>query len=282
MKILQFFSSLRFTKALLLVLIGELIVFTVIPFEKSPFLNPLFLFPVLLFLTNLTACTINRIISKKSWRNLHLTGPDLIHIALIFIIILGILSPFLRHEESKNVKKGDVLSWKNQYNLKVTGLDFSTYADGQIKEWRILLQSAERSYTLRVNHPVKLKGVKLFLTGFATTPVAIIDSKGSIIKADLSQGISIAGIHWELSKLNRLEQGFWELTLHDNNNKTMTVRTGEELGDGNLQEIRLVQSAVIQIVSNPLTPFLIISFILLSSGLILTAATYYRRRKNSA
>lgn len=275
--LLRNLASLKISYTLLALLIGELIFFTAFIPEQNWRGSVFFLFLLLLFFMNLFCCTLLRIKDKKSWRNKSLAGPDFIHIGILIILFAGILSPFLKEEKHVTVEAGDSLHIPDKGNLDILSLDFHTYEDGSPRDWKVVIQNGTDQRILRINNPVRVGKLRLFLQSYQSLPriKAILNSEVQWLYP--AQGMEINGISWELVSLES-EGGRWQMVLRSNEGEA-SVLEGESFEGIIIEEITLQDSADILLVIDPLRRFYLIAFILICSGLLLTLIARYMHPK---
>jgi cytochrome c biogenesis protein len=270
-------ASLKITYTLLLLLVLELIIFTALPAGKdgSRFASPLFLFPLLLFFINLGSCTILRLIRLKSWAHPSRAGADLIHLGLLLVILAGLLTPLLRQEAAFSLTEGGSLPFPGGFTFEVKKLDFSTYDDGRPESWRVQGEYGGSPVLIEVNHPMKARSLRLYLTNFSARPFLLIEENGISVTQDLAEGVKINERLWQVRKLIQDPEG-WTL-LFTNGDNEVSLRTGEFWEGVQLKDVRLANQAHFLLVKNPLRPLIGAGFILLASGLVLVPAAKGRR-----
>jgi len=271
--LIRIFASLKITYILLILLIGEMVLFTgFIPYKHWN-ASVYFLFPLLLFLINLSSCTYLRIKDKKSWKNLSQSGPDLIHFGILIILVCGILNPFLKQEEQITVQTGDSIQLPEGKPLEIISLDFQTYDDGRPREWLVYLQVDGGQQILRINHPLRIGRIQMFLQSYQSLPRinAVVDTKE--LRLYPSQGMDINGTTWQLISMER-KDGLWKMHLKSEEGTESFVE-GEIFHGVWMNNITLQDSAVILLVIDPLTFLYYLAFILVGAGMTLTLA--YRR-----
>jgi len=270
-------ASLKITYTLLLLLILELIIFTGLPAGTggNRFSSPLFLFPLLLFFINLGSCTLLRLIRLKSWAHPSRAGADLIHLGLLIVILAGLLTPLLRREAAFSLAEGASLPLPGGDLFKVTNLDFSTYHDGRPESWSVQGEYGGTPALIEVNRPLKAKGLRLYLTNFATRPFLLVEEEGVPEVRDLTEGLMIQNRLWQLRQLTQDPEG-WALLFTDGDD-TVSLRTKDPWEGILLKDVRLANQAHFLLVKNPLRPLIGGGFILLTVGLVLVPVAKGRR-----
>ncbi|MFP4618700.1 MAG: cytochrome c biogenesis protein ResB [Spirochaetaceae bacterium] len=193
-KIIKILSSMRLAVVLLVLIIVLSIIATLIPQGQedayyidtygealgslivnlhlySFYLSPLFLLPGVLFFLNLLVCTIKRLSSRIRNRAPARFGPDIVHVSLLLIMVLGIYSLYTRQEVTVFLSRGDSVVLENGLEIRLKEFESLSYADGSPKDWisRVeIFLSGEKltDYAIEVNKPYSYGPYKVFQSTF--------------------------------------------------------------------------------------------------------------------
>lgn len=269
--LLRIFASLKITYILLILLMGEMILFTALIPYKNWTASVFFLFPLLLFFINLFSCTLLRIRDKKSWKHLSQAGPDLIHFGILIILVCGILNPFLKQEKQITVQAGDSILLAERKPLEISSLDFQTYDDGRPRDWLVYLKIDGDERVLRVNHPLQIGKVRMFLQSYQSLPTISARVGTKELQFYPSQGMEIDGRIWKLRSMERVN-GRWKMNIESAEGDASFVE-GESFLGKKMEQVILRDNAVILLVIDPLRYIYLLAFLLVATGLILTLAS---------
>jgi len=128
---------------------------------SEAFRSPFFLVPLGLFALNLVSCTAYRLYREISGRQMWHVGPDLVHIALILMIISGLISLFGRWEGQVALSPGEAARLDETHVVVLEEFRIEHYENGAPKEWvSALVVSSKGGETknaeVRVNHPARV------------------------------------------------------------------------------------------------------------------------------
>jgi cytochrome c biogenesis protein ResB len=222
----RFFKSVRLAVVLLLVITALSILATLIPqgreaayyFHNYPptlarlvialglssfFKSWLFLIPCVLFFVNLAVCAVDRLAGRLKRKARRHFGPDLVHVGLLVLIAGALLSTWGRREGTFYLGKGDSIDLPMGYQLKLLDYADERYDDGRPRDWVSTVEARRgdrvvaASYSIEVNRPLRLGGLKIYQTNFTREEVALLrDQNGEL--AAIHGG---EGFHWEKSLL---------------------------------------------------------------------------------
>lgn len=277
MKIYRIFSSVRLTNIILPVIIIELIIISFLPARMAWFTSPFFLFPVLVLFINISACTFRRLKKYRSWKQPLKSGADIIHVGILMLMICGMMTPLFRDSASIILSEGDELKIAGGININIEKLDFTTYDDGRPGSWTAVVESAGEVHHIEVNHPLRLRPITIYLTGFGAEPLLHFEDEDEDIFIDPEEVIIIDGIGWEAVEYRQLEVDGWRVVLA-NNETEILLTSGDEIGGRIFTDVIFRKEAVFMLVKNPLKPVLYTSFVITALGLILVMIDKSNRR----
>jgi cytochrome c biogenesis protein ResB len=172
-RVFRLLSSLKFTVALLALLI---VLSAISTFSAQPeaFFGTLGFFALaFLFFVNLCCCTLRRFtreLKKTSGRNF---GPDVLHGGLILFMIAALISVYNRMEGHVMIQEGETVQMPDGSMLTLEECEYQQYENGRPKDWISYLTVTRDGETLlsraplRVNHPVTLNGYTLYQVSYA-------------------------------------------------------------------------------------------------------------------
>jgi cytochrome c biogenesis protein len=171
MSLKQAFSwlrSLKFTIALLALLIVLSAIATFSPHPEAFFGTLGFFALAFLFFVNLSCCTAYRFakeLKKSSNRNF---GPDILHGGLILFMIFALLSTYSRMEGQIGLAVGESVDMPGGNVLTLDDFEYQQYENGRPRDWISYLTVRKGDavivsrYALRVNHPLELDGLTFY------------------------------------------------------------------------------------------------------------------------
>ncbi|NQT57894.1 MAG: cytochrome c biogenesis protein ResB [Bacteroidetes bacterium] len=152
--------------------------------------------PTLLFFINLLVCTVSRLHTRISHGAIKRFGPDILHLALILLIIGSGVSVLERSSTMWYLETGDTAAINAKYDLKLSNLEFLTYEDGRTRDWISTVSisgSGKRSGTFRVevNRPLNLGKGKLYQFDYRLIHAVTLVAEGGV-SVELDQGALIS------------------------------------------------------------------------------------------
>ncbi len=238
-----------------------------------------------LFACNLTACSVYRMV-KRFTSNLPLRiGPDIIHLSLLIFITAGVVSVSGRKEAFTYVRSGDTLELPKGERIYVTELEEVTYKDGRPKGWytRVRYGAAAditNEYSIEVNHPLKISGYTFYQETFGSRPVTRLGITGQE-DVYLREGEAIGILRFD--GITAESEVVFSL-LHTDGEKQIAAAPGDVIAEMEADEIRLLDIRMetisgLKIVRDPSYIPIVIAFLLLSAGLVLTFFQKMRDRQ---
>ncbi len=151
------------------------------------FRSVLFLFPIVVFFINLLTCTVDRLVRRLRSKTKKRFGPDLIHVGLLLLLVAGITGIYGRIESMIWLSEGESAQLPNGYELYLESFKFLKYEDGRPKDWlshvSVLQDGAMvKSHTIEVNKPLKIQGLRVFQNSYTQDFTAdVSDLNGEIV-----------------------------------------------------------------------------------------------------
>lgn len=169
------------TGLFLLGLIGIMSAIGSVVSPDSFYNTALFKLLLVLLLLNLTCCTSRQIIGKagrgKKILSLSKTGTLLIHFGIILVLVGGTINVYYGKNAEVTIAEGETVDIASimptseplRLHLEQFSIDYN--ADGSPSQYTALLNREEptneaSSYTISVNHPQKMAGIKAYQEGF--------------------------------------------------------------------------------------------------------------------
>ncbi|MBN2354310.1 MAG: cytochrome c biogenesis protein ResB [Spirochaetales bacterium] len=133
-----------------------------------------------LFFINLSACTVNRFVSRVMRGAPRRYGPDIIHAGLLLTVIAGVLSLINRWETVITLREGDRRLFPDGSVVTLASFEYRRYPDGRPEAWISRLKVEKDGKTteaaVEVNHPLFLGAVTLYQSSFDERATAYLDS----------------------------------------------------------------------------------------------------------
>jgi hypothetical protein len=300
-RIIKLFSSMRVALVLLAVVILLSIIATLIPQGQGDafyinlfgpqlgsliirlhlfnyYLTPLFLVPGALFFFNLLVCTIKRITTRIRSRASKRFGPDIIHISLLLIMILGVYSLFTRKEAVVYLAKGDSVELENGMEIRLRKFDFFRYPDGRPSDWishiEVFLQGELlREYAIEVNKPFSYGSYKIFQSSYRDEAIVIAgDPSGTEVELQRGDYLTRNGAYLFFYYHSEKEG---ETFLHfiyrdDETEREMVLQEGDVWNGYRIEETLISSYTGLQIVKTQVFRFILYTLLLLVVGLCVT------------
>jgi hypothetical protein len=295
----RFFRSVRLAVILILIIAVLSIVSTLIPQGKDPvfyfhrysafmaqliltlnlddfFRTPLFLIPVALFFINLSVCAVDRLVSRERRKTRRRHGPDLIHVGLLILIVGAMFSAVGRRESLVYMGRGDEILVKGDYTVRLVDYEYQEYADGRPKDWISTVEVRRKgeplipSYSIEVNKPLRIGGVRIYQSSFGREDRALLQDEHGISRP-ISNGrgfevegglIIFRGIEGKTAVFERWEQ----------HSRTAIYRVGigEKIGDYTVKDLGSRDVTGLNAVKDPGFIPVVIALIIVGAGLTLT------------
>jgi len=241
-----------------------------------------FLLPVALFVLNLGTCAADRLVSRFRARATLRLGPDLVHIALLVLIVGGLVSGLQRHDAYLAMTPGQEATLTSHYSLRLVSFEYSTYDNGVPRAWistvDVLKDGAvQRSaFPIRVNHPLRLAGVSVYQASWENQSSFVFhDPSGEEVTVGVGQGFQDGESYWYLAD-SAGEKGASKAVFREYRSNrlvsTRIVAIAETLGPYTLVSITPKLVTELKAASDPGFTAVIVGAVLLAVGLGLTFA----------
>jgi cytochrome c biogenesis protein ResB len=206
----RFFKSVRLAVVLLLLLTVLSILATLVPQGQQPafyfhnyppllarlitglgyssfFKSWLFFIPCVLFFINLAVCTVDRLAGRLRRKARRRYGPDLVHVGLLVLIVGALVTATGRREGTFFLGRGDSIDLPMGYSLRLVDYAYQQYEDGRPRDWISTVEARrgesllEASYSIEVNRPLRLPGLKIYQSSFKREDTALLrDQRGQL------------------------------------------------------------------------------------------------------
>jgi cytochrome c biogenesis protein len=262
------------------------------------FRSILFLFPIVVFFLSLLTCAVDRLVRRLRSKARKRFGPDMVHIGLLILLFAGITGIYGRSESMIWLSEGESAQLPNGYELYLESFTFLKYEDGRPKDWLShvnVLGSGKvvKSHTIEVNKPLKIDGLNVFQNSYTqdfTADVRDLNGETVTIRPGdyyvagesivVFRGIEVDPETEEAVKLNGQcpESGravFEELSGQaEGASHTVTavhrVGVNEQIDWFTIEKLCVNNATGLQVVEDPSVASLIVSLILIGSGMSLT------------
>lgn len=241
--------------------------------------SAVFLIPCGLFFINLALCTFYRLFTRirKGLPSRH--GPDVMHIGLLMIILSGIMIFQFHREGTVWLMEKESFQLPNGYEIVLKDFQYLTYEDRRPRDWishlevnkdDVLIQEAR----VEVNHPLSVAGYKVFQSSYRYEPTVTLEgSAGRSISLGLGQGFRYQDRAYLFSgfRLTPEEELLIQMEEREGGRTETTVlKEGKPYGDFFLTDVVVYKETGLQVVKEPIRPLMLISFLIVCIGLILT------------
>jgi len=243
----------------------------------------LFLMPVVLFIINLTVCTSTRFVRELFNKQKKRFGPDIIHIGIFILIVSSFITFFLKQEKFFYLDEGEQITVLDKYTVTLKSFKELRYPDGRPKEWISDVSIKENgeeilsSFNIEVNKPLELDGISLYQYSYYNLSYLILESnEGKNFK--LPEGHPIPDGTNKLFFKKALDTGYQKknkviIIQERENNQVIRqneYQIGEYIGDYLIKGAPNNLISGLQIVYDPGFLPVIISFIIILAGFIIT------------
>ena len=202
-------------------------------------------------------------------------GPDIIHSGILILIAGSIISFFGRIEDTYYLTQGEKLNILKKYDLVLDDFIYEKYADGNPKNYSSkisLLVNGKLSGEkyIEVNHPLIIEKYAIYQQSFSQLQgIILADNSGkiNIVKQDhvlKNQSDLIYFVKYEN------ENAFFVVKHADDSIEKKKIKIGERIGSQILKNFTAQYQSGLKIVYDPGITFVIISFIVICSGLAVT------------
>ena len=241
-----------------------------------------FLIPASLLTLNLGVCAVDRVVRRVKSRSRPRYGPDLVHLGLLILIAGGVATGLGRQETTWSLAAGEDAALSSTYALHLLSLQYLKYDNGSPKEWTSTVRVTRDgkveipSFPIRVNHPLRLKGLSVYQTAWELQGMLDLkEAGGQEVTATTGQGFPLGESFWYFAEAQRARDA-WSIVAVEYKGREMKpvstreLRAGDTLGPYNVSGITAREVTGLKAVSDPgFAPFLA-ALVLIATGLALT------------
>lgn len=237
-----------------------------------------FLLPLGLFFLNLCICSVRRIVKRRQAGAPVRVGPDIIHLAVMLLILFGAGSLFLTHEGRVLLGQGQSFDLPNGKTIEVVGMEYLTWDTGSPKDWLTYVRVLDedevlRTFTIEVNKPLSLGAYKIYQHDFVQDgEVVLHDPAGSRAVLRVGEGFRLRTGDYLLSALD--ETGEFPqavfIVREGGTNKTLRIGMGERVAGFMVEEFLSYRRTGLLVTWNPLFPYILAALLLFAAGMALT------------
>jgi hypothetical protein len=283
--------ALKSDKPAVALLLGIAVLSAGSTFFDAPgfFASPIFLVPVGLFALNLIVCAasgVSRLVRGNAPRRF---GPLLVHTALLALIAGGILSASFRREEVFVMAEGESVRVAPAYTVSLVSFVFDRYGDGRPRSWVSTVEAtrdggaAEPAREIKVNAPLRLPGVSLYQVAYtAEGTVVLRDSLGAVHELAIGDGFTVEDTEWRFASVEEDPKTGWGAVFTETRGGVraapQAVRAGDSIGPLAVPEVRGRYLTGLKAVRDPGLSVIIPAFVLLATGLALSALRTRRKQ----
>lgn len=300
-KIFRFFKSVKL--AIVLIIIGIIIsiIGTVIPQGRGfsyyhnnyPALisklistlklneivnSPLVIILVILFFINTSICTGSRIYKRLKQKAAKRFGPDIIHIALLILIIGGFLSVSKRTENDLYLTQGETAVISKDYEIELNDIEYQSYDSGEAKNWlsKVSIYKAGElieQFQVSVNKPFKLDKFTIYQMSYQLQHSVLLNyresstvvlQKGDLI--DLSSGI----YQYQGNKLDSNLQKAEFINYDSKLNEQKVLGVNDFLDEIQIKKVNIKEQSILKLTEDPGAGIVFFALFMLIAGLGLT------------
>ncbi len=243
-----------------------------------------FLVPGCLLTLNLGVCAVDRVIRRVKNKARPHFGPDLVHLGLLILIAGGLVTALGRQETTWSLAVGEDAALSSTYALHLLSLQSLKYDNGTPKEWTSTVRVTREgnveipSFPIRVNQPLRLKGLSVYQTGWDLQGILDLkDAGGQAVTATTGQGFPLGQSFWYFAEARKAREE-WSIVAVEYKGKEMKpismreLRAGDTLGPYTVSGITAREVTGLKAVSDPgFAPFLA-ALVIIAAGLCLTFA----------
>lgn len=243
----------------------------------------LFLIVTALFFINLAACSILRLYKRIKRRAPLRMGPDIIHLSLLLIIILGVFVLFTRQETTVMLEAGESFILPDDTEISLISFDIQYYDDGRPSDWvsRVRLKNLENSdeYYLEVNKPLTHGAFRVFQSSFDLRPHAIIDDGKHTHEMNRRDGLPVDGGTIYLIDVREADGEMLGLYYFSENTDSreydeVVLAIGDSFRGLIINDLSITKMSGLQIVYQPGNSLILAVLLLFCVGL---AVTFYQK-----
>lgn len=281
-KFIALISSMRLAIALIAYLSVACVLATIVPIDRF-FGSPFFILPAFLFFTNLSACTVKRLIRELGKKSGRRHGPDILHIGLMLLALGGVWSFSGHRQGSVTLAPGDGVNLPDGSVMVLDDFRFERYPDGRPRDWVSVVsitkggEPVRSGVELRVNDPLRYGGLTYYQASYEEVPtLALLEPSGP--EFSLSQGEERL-VDGEPYYFMAPDQDGLRAVMRVGSGaagRTVKAAPGDVVGAVRVVGLRPAYASGIEAVSDPGYPLVLVGLTLVAIG---TAWTFAQKLK---
>ncbi len=289
--VVRFITSVKLAVVLIACLVAGGIAATLVPGWGTRFFTSLaFLLPAAAFFVNLTACTIQRFVRelRRPTRRRH--GPDVLHLGLLVLMVGAVISHQGKRMGTVSLVPGESATLPDGSTLTLTDFRVDRYSDGRPKDWVSTLRVTKGDvvaldgFALRVNRPLRRAGYSYYQSSYGEEwQLVLRDGRGSDLvlhEGEQAQVDSTEILFMAPEEANGTAAA--RAVVHIGNGsgaRVLRAAVGDSLGGVEVTAVRSVPATVIEAVSDPGWPVVVVALALVAIG---TALTFFQKLREAA
>jgi cytochrome c biogenesis protein len=307
-KFYRFLTSIKLAVVLFIIITVTIIVASFIPQNQEPvfylkkygelvgniilifqfnrfFISLIFLSSLVVITMNLAVCMLDRFIGRMKRKAKKRFGPDIIHLGLLLLIISGVYTLLSRQETTVYLTEGEEVEVLENYMLRLNRLEFLTHENGRPRDWistvdLIKKEKLEKqNFPIEVNRPLEFKNVKIYQSDFSrqlTLELLDANTNPLFMKQGMYFDYSSHTYHFvnivESKAVIGLYQGEALIGY-------LAKEPGDFIGPYILSKMIVKDLTGLKVVKDPSIVFILISLLIITSGLGLTYIQKLREEK---
>ncbi|MCP4724383.1 MAG: cytochrome c biogenesis protein ResB [bacterium] len=232
-----------------------------------------------LFFINLASCSVLRLYRRIKRRAPLRPGPDIIHLSLLLIIILGVFVLFTRQETTVLLAPGESFTLPDSAEIRLVSFKIDYYEDGRPQDWTSMLElttdDITEEYPVEVNKPLRYGAYWVFQNFYDLKPHAAISSRTGEYELDKQEGLTAETGAIYLMDINEIEGdtvGIFFLTEDPERSdyEELHLKKGDIFRGLTITDLYISEFSGLLVVYQPGTKLIIAALILFCAGLALT------------
>ncbi|HAK46974.1 MAG TPA: hypothetical protein DCO79_13795 [Spirochaeta sp.] len=232
-----------------------------------------------LFFINLASCSILRLFRRLKRRDPLRPGPDIIHLSLLLIIILGVFVLFTRQETTVMLAPGESFTLPDNAVIRLASFEIEYYEDGRPKDWisRLELTAGDISTEslVEVNKPLKYGAYRVFQNFYDLRPHAAVRSSSGEYELEGQDGLATdAGAVYlmDIREIDDESVGIFFFTedAESSDYDELHLKTGDEFRGLTITDLYVSEFSGLLVVYQPGAKLIIAVLLLFCAGLALT------------
>jgi len=261
---------------------------TLLDFNRF-FSSLLFLVPVALFAVNLGVCAADRFLRQARSKSRRQYGPDLVHVGLLVLIAGALVTGFARQEKDFTMAEGDEVRLTKDYSIRLVSFRTVLYENGSPRSWTSTVdvfhdgKPQTASFPIRVNHPLRLKGVSVYQTSWARESTLVLrDRQGAEVTAHDGQGFQDGQSFWYFAQVVQESDGPKALFQEYQGHQIVSMRKlapAQSIGPYTLLRMESREVTGLRAANDPGYLPVIAALVIVAAGL---ALTFIQKRRGEA